>query len=102
MSLKKIAKEISDEGELTSEDTLKDIQMLWIGAAQQSETVKFIVYKLSNPDEDKPKESIVKKIIQPISTVGSLAGIGIGNPLRQFLLLWVAVCSAPCLLTTKI
>ena len=23
---------------------------------------------------------IVKKIIQPISTVGSLAGIGIGNP----------------------
>ena len=81
LSLKKIAKEISDEGELTSEDTLKDIQMLWIGAAQQSETVKFIVYKLSNPDEDKPKESIVKKIIQPISTVGSLAGIGIGNPI---------------------
>ena len=81
LSLKKIAKEISDEGELTSEDTLKDKQMLWIGAAQQSETVKFIVYKLSNPDEDKPKESIVKKIIQPISTVGSLAGIGIGNPI---------------------
>lgn len=81
LSLKKIAKEISDEGELTSEDTLKDIQMLWIGAAQQSETVKFIVYKLSNPDEEKPKESIVKKIIQPISTVGSLAGIGIGNPI---------------------
>lgn len=81
LSLKKIAKEISDEGVLTSEDTLKDIQMLWIGAAQQSETVKFIVYKLSNPDEEKPKESIVKKIIQPISTVGSLAGIGIGNPI---------------------
>ena len=49
--------------------------------AQNSETVKFIVYKLSNPDEDKPKESVVKKIIQPISTVGSLAGIGIGNPI---------------------
>ena len=80
LSLKQIAKEISENGELSSEMALKDIQMLWIGAAQNSETVKFIVYKLSNPDEDKPKESIVKKIIQPISTVGSLAGIGIGNP----------------------
>lgn len=81
LSLKKIAKEISDDAALYEEDTLRDIQMLWIGAAQNSQTVKFIVYKLSNPDEEKPKESIVKKIIQPISTVGSLAGIGIGNPI---------------------
>ncbi len=81
LSLKKIAKEISDDGELSSDETLKDIQLLWIGAAQNSQTVKFIVYKLSNPDEDKPDQSIVKKIIQPISTVGSLAGIGIGNPI---------------------
>lgn len=80
LSLKKIAKEISDDAELESSDILADIQLLWVGAAQNSETVKFIVYKLSNPDEEKPKESIVKKIIQPISTVGSLAGIGIGNP----------------------
>ena len=81
LSLKKIAKEISDDAELESADMLADIQLLWIGAAQNSQTVKFIVYKLSNPDEDKPDESIVKKIIQPISTVGSLAGIGIGNPI---------------------
>ena len=81
LSLKKIAKEISDDAELESADMLADIQLLWIGAAQNSQTVKFIVYKLSNPDEDKPNESIVKKIIQPISTVGSLAGIGIGNPI---------------------
>ncbi len=81
LSLKKIAKEISDDAELESADILADIQLLWIGAAQNSQTVKFIVYKLSNPDEDKPDESIVKKIIQPISTVGSLAGIGIGNPI---------------------
>ena len=80
LSLKKIAKEISDDTELDSENILGDIHTLWIGAAQNSETVKFIVYKLSNPDEDKPKESIVKKIIQPLSTVGSLAGIGIGSP----------------------
>lgn len=81
LSLKKIAKEISDDAELESADMLADIQLLWIGAAQNSQTVKFIVYKLSNPDEDKPDESIVEKIIQPISTVGSLAGIGIGNPI---------------------
>lgn len=81
LSLKKIAKEISDDGALSEEDVLADVKLLWVGAAQNSETVKFIVYKLSNPDEDKPKESIVKKIIQPISTVGSLAGIGIGNPI---------------------
>ncbi len=80
LSLKKIAKEISDDGELNSNDVLEDVKLLWIGAAQNSETIKFIVYKLSNPDEEKPKESVVKKIIQPISTVGSLAGIGIGNP----------------------
>lgn len=80
LSLKKIAKEISDDAELEFSDMLADIQLLWVGAAQRSETVKFIVYKLSNPDEDKPSNSIVKKIIQPISTVGSLAGIGIGNP----------------------
>ena len=54
---------------------------MWVGAAQNSETVKFIIYKLSNPDEDKPNPSIVKKIIQPLATVGSMAGIGMGNPM---------------------
>lgn len=80
LSLKKISKEISEDLELDTSDIQNDIQLLWVGAAQNSETVKFIVYKLSNPEEDKPKENIVKKIIQPLSTVGSLAGIGIGNP----------------------
>lgn len=81
LSLKKIAKEIADDGALSADEVLKDVQLLWVGAAQNSETVKFIVYKLSNPDEDKPDNSIVKKIIRPISTVGSLAGIGMGSPI---------------------
>lgn len=81
LSLKKIAKELADDGALASDDVLKDVQLLWVGAAQNSETVKFIVYKLSNPDEDKPNDSIVKKIIRPISTVGSIAGIGMGSPI---------------------
>ena len=81
LSLKKIAKEISDDGQLDTEMVLKDVQLLWMGAAQNSQTIKFIVYKLSNPDEDKPDNSVVKKIIKPISTVGTVAGIGIGNPI---------------------
>lgn len=81
LSLKKIAKEISDDGQLDTEIVLKDVQLLWMGAAQNSQTIKFIVYKLSNPDEDKPDNSVVKKIIKPISTVGTVAGIGIGNPI---------------------
>lgn len=81
LSLKKIAKEISEDSQLDEKVILADMQLLWIGAAQNSQTVKFIIYKLSNPDEDKPNQSIVKKIIQPISTVGSLAGLGIGNPI---------------------
>lgn len=80
LSLKKIAKEVADDAELDSGNTVNDIKLLWVGAAQHSETVKFIIYKLSNPDEDKPDKNIVKKIIKPIATAGSLAGIGVGNP----------------------
>ncbi len=81
LSLKKISKEISDDLELDSDKTLNDIKLLWVGAAQKSETIKFIIYKLANPDEDKPNPSVVKKIIKPIATAGSLAGIGVGNPI---------------------
>lgn len=80
LSLNKISKEIIAETEADQTQVLEDIKFLWVGAAQNSETVKFIIYKLSNPDEDKPNPNIVKKIIQPLATVGSMAGIGIGNP----------------------
>lgn len=80
LSLNKISKEIIAEAEADQTQVLEDIKFLWVGAAQNSETVKFIIYKLSNPDEDKPNPNIVKKIIQPLATVGSMAGIGIGNP----------------------
>ena len=80
LSLNKISKEIIAETEADQTQVLEDIKFLWVGAAQNSETVKFIIYKLSNPDEEKPNPNIVKKIIQPLATVGSMAGIGIGNP----------------------
>lgn len=81
LSLKKISKEVADDLDMESPETLADLKLLWVGAAQHSETVKFIIYKLSNPDEDKPDKSIVKKIVRPLATVGSMAGIGIGNPI---------------------
>lgn len=80
LSLNKISKEIIAETEADQTQVLEDIKFLWVGAAQNSETVKFIIYKLSNPDEEKPNPNIVKKIIQPLATVGSMAGIGIGSP----------------------
>lgn len=80
LTLNKISKEIIAETDLEYKQTMEDIKILWIGAAQNSETIKFIIYKLSNPDEEKPNPSIVKKIIKPIANIGSLAGIGVGNP----------------------
>ena len=79
-TLKDISTEISKLLAVEKEDMLEHVQILWAGAALRSETIKFALYKLSNPDADKPDETIIKKIIRPLSTVSSIAGAGIGNP----------------------
>ena len=79
-SLKDLSNEISKLLAIEKEDMLEHIQILWAGAALRSETIKFALYKLSNPDADKPDETIVKKIIRPLSTVSSIAGAGLGDP----------------------
>jgi hypothetical protein len=80
-SLKDLSNEISKLLTLEKEDMLEHIQILWAGAALRSETIKFALYKLANPDADKPDETIVKKIIRPLSTVSSIAGAGLGDPI---------------------
>jgi len=81
LSLRKIASEIADDVNLESAAILGDLSTLWNAAASKSETVKFTIYKLSNPDEDKPKETLVKKIVKPIAGLSSIAGTAfIGNP----------------------
>ena len=79
-SLKDLSTEISKLLSIEKEEMLEHVQILWAGAAMKSETIKFALYKLANPDADKPDDSIVKKIIRPLSTASSIAGAGLGDP----------------------
>lgn len=79
-SLKDLSNEISKLLSIEKEEMLEHIQILWAGAALKSETIKFALYKLSNPDADKPDETIIKRIIRPLSTASSIAGAGLGDP----------------------
>ena len=81
LSIKKISKEISDNLNLKSNDMMKDLSLLWRGAAVKSDTIKFALYKLSNPDADKPDEHSVKKVLSTIASMSTLVGAGVGNPL---------------------
>lgn len=74
LSLKKLANDVSYELELDELTTSSDLSILWNAATERSETMKYTIYKLSNPDEDKPDESTIKKILKPIANLGSVAG----------------------------
>ncbi|MBE7704307.1 MAG: hypothetical protein E7Z90_00685 [Cyanobacteria bacterium SIG29] len=79
-SLKDLSNEISKLLTIEKEEMLEHVQILWAGAALRSETIRFALYKLSNPDADKPDNGIIKKIIRPLSTASSIAGAGLGDP----------------------
>lgn len=81
LSIKKISKEISQELSMDSEDMMQDLSLLWQGAATKSDIIKFALYKLSNPDKDKPDEKSVKKVLQSIANMSTLVGAGTGNAL---------------------
>ncbi|MDD3237778.1 MAG: hypothetical protein PHV37_06740 [Candidatus Gastranaerophilales bacterium] len=80
-TLKDISLEISKGLSIDKENMLEDVQILWTGAATKSETIKFALYKLANPDADKPDENMVKKVIRPLANFSSIAGAGFMNPL---------------------
>ena len=50
------------------------------GAATQSDTINFALYKLANPDADKPDKSTVKNMLKTIASMSTLVGVGAGNP----------------------
>lgn len=81
LSIKQISREVSADLELEQEDMVGDLSILWQGAASQSDTINFALYKLANPDEDKPDEKSVKKILTTIASMSTLAGASMGNPM---------------------
>ncbi len=81
LSLKKLANELSQELALDMDNVLEDVKTLWVGAATRSETISYAMYKLANPDADKPNESVVKKVIKPVANLTSMAGIGVADPI---------------------
>lgn len=81
LSIKKISLEISKDLDMDSAETMGDLSLLWQGAATKSDTIKFALYKLSNPDKDKPDEKSIKKVLTTIASMSSLVGASSGNPL---------------------
>ena len=80
LSIKSMAMEISKSVEMDYNEMLEDLSLLWQGAAMKSDTIKFAVYKLSNPDKDKPDTSAVKKVLTTIAGMSTFLGAGTGNP----------------------
>lgn len=80
LSIKKISKEIAQDLEMDYDGMMQDLTMLWQGAASKSDIIKFALYKLANPEKDKPDEKSVKKVLQTIASMSTLLGAGMGNP----------------------
>ena len=81
LSIKQISKEVARELELDRETMVGDLSLLWQGAATQSDTINFALYKLANPEEDKPDDKSIKKVLSTIASMSTLVGAGMGNPI---------------------
>jgi len=80
LDLKRMSKDISQELDYDGQEMLSDLSLLWQGAAMQSETINFALYKLANPDADKPDEKSIKKVLTTIASMSTLVGASIGSP----------------------
>lgn len=81
LSIKKISSEVSKELNYDQETMMGDLSLLWRGAASKSDTISFALYKLANPEADKPNEKSIKNVLTTIASMSTLVGAGIGNPL---------------------
>lgn len=81
LSIKNLSREISQELQLEEQDMVSDLTLLWQGAAMQSDTINFALYKLANPDADKPNKSTVKNMLKTIASMSTLVGSAMANPL---------------------
>lgn len=81
LSIKNLSKEIAYDLECEEQDMIADLSLLWQGAASQSDTINFALYKLANPDADKPNKSTVKNMLKTVASMSTLVGAGMSNPL---------------------
>ncbi len=80
LSIKKMSLEMSKSIDIDYNEMQSDLSLLWQGAAMRSDTIKFAIYKLSNPDRDKPDSGAVKKVLTTIAGMSTFIGAGMGNP----------------------
>ena len=80
LSIKSMAMEVSKVLDMEYNEMLEDLSLLWQGAAMKSDTIKFAIFKLSNPDKDKPDDGAVKKVLSTIAGMSTFLGAGSGNP----------------------
>lgn len=81
LDIKRLSKEVSADLEFEEQDMVADLSLLWQGAAMQSDTINFALYKLANPDKDKPDKGTVRKMLQTIASMSTVAGAAAGNAL---------------------
>lgn len=81
LSLKRMSTEFSKSIAYDYDTMMTDLSLLWQGAATRSDTVKYALYKLSNPDKDKPTNTAVRNVLQTIAGMSTLVGAGTGNAL---------------------
>ena len=79
LNIKYLSDEIIDEMDSDSGKVLSDLSILYNSAIQRSETIRYAIYKLSNPEENKPDEGAIKKILKPIASFSSIAGTALSN-----------------------
>ena len=80
LSISKLSKEIGKELEFEENDMVSDLTLLWQGAATQSDTINFALYKLANPDADKPDSKSIKKVLTTIASMSTLVGASMASP----------------------
>ena len=80
LSIKRLSKEIAQELEYEEQDMVADLSLLWQGAAVQSDTINFALYKLANPDADKPDKNSLKKVLTTIASMSTLVGASMSSP----------------------
>lgn len=81
LSIKRLSKEVAQELEFEEQDMIADLSLLWQGAAMQSDTINFALYKLANPDADKPDSKSIKKVLTTIASMSTLVGASMANPI---------------------